>query len=150
MKIQKWNKKAPLFEGVLDPIYRDLAQCDVYYIIDKGFAVLNHDPRYHFYRKLGIAEIQDVFVFPDHRRQGIATTLIGHCESQISGDMIGISVPVSPLFGVAQRLYADLGYRPDGNGVTYNRAPVIHNTTQRVDDDLCLMLLKDLNSTRSF
>lgn len=148
MRIQKWDRRDMIFDGLLDPAYRDLESCDVYYVADKGYAVLNRKPQYGLYDRLDIPEIQDIFVGAAFRRQGIATALIGHCENlalAAEKPMIGISVPVSPQFGPAQRLYASLGYRPDGNGVTYDRQPVIHNAAYRVDDSLCLMLMKDLS-----
>ncbi len=144
MQIQKWNKQDAIFQGNLDDVYKTINHCDVYFIEGQGFAILNHAPKYAFYKRLGIPEIQDVFVLPEFRGQGIATALITHCENQISGDMVGISVPVSSKFGIAQRLYYKLGYTPDGNGVTYDREPVMHNSSAKVDDDLCLMLVKDL------
>lgn len=144
MTILKWDKQTPIFEGALDPLYASLDYCDVYYIEGKGFAVLNHAPKYSLYQRLNIPEIQDIFILPAYRQQGLATRLIQHCEMQSKADMIGISVPVSPQFGAAQKLYIKLGYVPDGNGVTYDREGVIHNAMVRVDDDLCLMLVKDL------
>ena len=144
MRILKWNKSDPIFEGFLDDIYKTIDHCDVYYLEGQGYTVLNHCPKYHLYQKLGIAEIQDVFVLPYHRGQGVATALIQYCETQCKGDMIGISVPVSPQFGVAQRLYAKLGYMPDGNGVTYDREPLKHNSSVKLDEHLCLMMVKNL------
>jgi GNAT superfamily N-acetyltransferase len=144
MKIQLWNKKDAIFEGVLDPVYLSLDHCEVYFIENKGFVVLNHDPKYLPYKKLNIPEIQDLYIMPDHRRQGWATQLINFCETQAGTYMIGISVPLSAEYGGAQRLYSQLGYFPDGNGVTYDRERVIHNAHVRVDDDLCLMMVKDL------
>jgi hypothetical protein len=47
-------------------------------------------------------------------------------------------------FGVAQRLYARLGYIPDGNGVTYDREIIAHNTSVRLDENLCMMLVKNI------
>jgi len=145
MKIDQWDKQTEIFGGHLDPVYRDLDFCEVYYIAGKGFAVLNFKPRYALYDRLNIPEIQDVFVLHDHRGQGIASALIRHCESCVhDGDMVGISVPVSPEFGAAQRLYYKLGYMPDGNGVSYNREMIMHNSSVKLDDNLCLMMVKDL------
>jgi len=110
----------------------------------KGFVVLNRDPKYPPYKKLNIPEIQDLYVMPKYRRQGVAKQLIHFCEAQAGTDTIGISVPVSAQYGGAQRLYSQLGYSPDGQGVTYNREGVIHNDYVCVDDDLCLMMVKDL------
>ena len=144
MDIKKWNKIDPLFEGCLDPVYKTLDFCDVYYAENKGYVVLNHQPVYGPYARMGVAEIQDLFVLPEFRRDGVATALIQHCEEQVETDMTGICVPVSPLFGPAQRLYFKLGYEPDGNGVTYDRAPVEHGSMVRLDDGLCLMMVKRL------
>jgi GNAT superfamily N-acetyltransferase len=144
MKIQKWDKQGDIFKGALDPIYRDLDHCDVYYVESKAFAVLNHRPKYAPYLRAGILEIQDIFVLHDYRQQGLATALINHCEAITNGDVIGISVPVSPRFGAAQRLYYKLGYMPDGNGVTYDRQMLDHNSRVQLNDDLCLMMVKEL------
>ena len=145
MEIEKWNKQDNIFDGYLEKIYLDLDRCDVFFIRDKGYAVLNHAPKYAFYKRLGIAEIQDIFTLPNMRGQGVATALIAHCEAQVEGDMVGISVPVSPQFGVAQQLYFKLGYAPDGNGVTYDREMLRHGQMVKCDDDLCMMLVKNLN-----
>jgi GNAT superfamily N-acetyltransferase len=144
MEIELWDRKTNFFKGILDDIYANLSHCEVYFIKNKGFVVLNRKPKYSLYQKLGIPEIQDVFVFPDYRRQGLATALIRFCEEKAGTDMIGISVPISHRYGGAQRLYSRLGYIPDGNGVTYNREIINHNSGVKVDDDLCLMLVKDL------
>lgn len=144
MNIQKWNKQDDIFSGVLDPVYRNLEHCDVFYVADRGFAILNYEPRYDLYRRMGIPEIQDVFVLPEARRNGVAKALIRHCEQHVKADMVGISVPVSPQFGAAQRLYYQLGYEPDGNGVTYERVALNHGDMVKLDDGLCLMMLKSL------
>ena len=144
MKIEKWTKVSLIFDGLLDPLYKNTDNCEVYFVEGKGFAVLNRQPKYSLYQRLGISEIQDVFVLHEFRGQGIATSLINHCEKMTADDMIGISVPVSPDFGVAQQLYYKLGYRPDGNGVTYDREPLTHNSTVKIDENLCLMMVKDL------
>ena len=142
MKIEKWNKVDNIFPDYLEPIYKGLDFCDVYYVAGQAFAVLNRQPQYELYNRLGIPEIQDVFVLPDFRRRGLATALIQHLEEEAGTEMVGISVPISPQFGPAQRLYIRLGFEPDGNGVTYDRKPIAHNAPVRLDDDLCLMLVK--------
>lgn len=112
-----------------------------------GYGILNWRPQYQPYRSLGIAEIQDLNVVPDFRRRGIATAVIAHCEALAKArghDAIGISFGLHGGFGAAQRLYAALGYRPDGNGVTYARQPVRFGEMRPNDDDLCLMLLKSI------
>lgn len=112
-----------------------------------GFAVLNWRPSYALYKRLGIPEIQDLNVAPDFRRRGIATALIRYCEDLARAKgcaQAGISVGLDSGYGAAQRLYVKLGYMPDGFGVTYDREPVRRGELRPVDDDLCLMLVRDL------
>jgi GNAT superfamily N-acetyltransferase len=112
-----------------------------------AYGVLNFEPKYPLYARLGIAEIQDLNVHPDFRQQGIATAMIESFE-QIAADqgdeMIGISVGLTGNYGPAQRLYCKLGYIPDGNGITADRVSVVPGQTVCADDDLCLMLLKQI------
>lgn len=112
-----------------------------------GFGVLNFEPRYSLYKKLGIPEIQDLNVIPEMRQQGIATALIKTFENltrENGIEHIGISVGLNKGYGPAQRLYAKLGYIPDGNGVTYDRQPIDAAHAYPVDDELCLMMLKEI------
>ncbi len=114
---------------------------------DAAFCFYNKNPKYSPFRKLGIPEIQGLFVHPDYRRQGIAKALITFCEAlarEEGRDMIGISVGLLSIFGGAQKLYISMGYEPDGQGLVYDRAPVFYGETRIVDNDLCLMLLKSL------
>jgi ribosomal protein S18 acetylase RimI-like enzyme len=112
-----------------------------------GFGILNFEPKYQLYKKLELPEIQDLNVIPEARGQGIATELIFAFESLAidqGANGVGISVGLTKDYGPAQRLYCKLGYQPDGYGVTYDRAPVKAGVSYPVDDDLCLMMVKDL------
>ncbi len=112
-----------------------------------AFCLYNRSPRYPFYRKLGIPEIQDLNVAPAYRRRGIATMLIQQCEDlarEEGRDHIGISVGLTKDYGPAQILYAKMGYIADGNGVTYERDYVMPHKSYPMDDDLALMLVKEL------
>jgi len=112
-----------------------------------GFCLLNWAPRYTLYRTLEIPEIQDLNVMPAYRRQGVATALIKWCEGLANAKnktMIGIGVGLTRPYGPAQILYAQLGFKPDGYGVTYDREAVEPFRLYRMDDDLSLMLIKDL------
>jgi ribosomal protein S18 acetylase RimI-like enzyme len=115
--------------------------------VDAGYCVLNWDPKYTLFRKLALPEIQDINVLHEFRRMGLASSMIAYCEDLARArgiEHMGISVSVSGKFAPAQRLYAKLGYIPDGGGVTYDRKPVTHGEFRPVDDQLCLMLLKAL------
>lgn len=112
-----------------------------------GHCILNWVPRYSLFKKLGVPEIQDLNVLPEYRRQGIGGALIAFCEEQArarGGDMTGIGVGMDASFGAAQRLYVKMGYVPDGCGVTYDRKQVGTGEFKPVDDQLCLMMMKDL------
>ncbi|MCB1556323.1 MAG: GNAT family N-acetyltransferase [Alphaproteobacteria bacterium] len=112
-----------------------------------GYGILNHAPRYALYKRLGMPEIQNLYVHPDWRGRGVAGALMDYCEAQVrgaGGAMIGVSVGLTKEYGPAQRLYVKRGYVPDGYGVTRDREPVPVGAVIPVDDDLCLMLVKDL------
>lgn len=114
---------------------------------DAGYGMLNWKPQYALYRRLDIPETQDLNVIPAVRRCGVATALIRHCEGEARArgkTQMGISVGLYADYGPAQRLYVKLGYVPDGGGVTYDRQPVRPGEIRPVDDDLCLMMVKDL------
>lgn len=114
---------------------------------DIGFGVLNFEPKYSVYRKLNIPEIQDMNVVPEARQQGAANALLTAFED-IAGDhgaeQVAISVGLSKDYGPAQRIYVKNGYIPDGYGVTYDREYVDKGASYPIDDDLCLMMIKDI------
>lgn len=112
-----------------------------------GYVFLNMHPRYQMFRRLGIPEIQDLYVTSAARRQGVGAALVQFCEERARArdvTQMGIAVGLHAGFGAAQRLYARLGYVPDGAGVMYDRAPVHVGDMRIIDDDLTLMLVKDL------
>lgn len=112
-----------------------------------AFCFYNKKPKYAPFLRLGVPEIQGLFVRADLRRRGIARALIEHCEAHALSegcDLIGISVAVVGTFGAAQRLYISMGYEPDAQGVVYDRQPVSLGETRIIDNELCLMLIKTL------
>lgn len=114
-----------------------------------GYCILNWQPKYAFFKKMGFPEIQDLNVYPKQRRQGIATVMIAHCENRAHEkglEYMGIAVGVHSGFGPAQILYANLGYIPDGNGATYDRQLLAFGEFRPIDDDLCLMMVKKLEN----
>lgn len=114
---------------------------------DAGYCMLSWAPKYGFYRAHGCPEIQDLNVLPSFRQKGIASAMIAYCEglaAQKNIQYMGISVGLAASYGAAQRLYVKLGYVPDGYGVTYDRQTVSFGEIRPVDDELCLMMLKDL------
>ena len=114
---------------------------------DAGYGMLNWHPQYSLYRRLEIPEIQDINVLPAFRRRGLATALIRHCEEQARArgcTQMGIAVGLYADYGAAQRLYVRLGYVPDGFGITYDRETVRAGDFRPVDDNLCLMMVRDI------
>ena len=114
---------------------------------DVGFCILNWTPKYGLFKKLDVPEVQDLNVLYSQRRQGFATQMIYYCEGlarERGKEYMGIGVSVSSGFGPAQRLYTKLGYVPDGNGVSYDRKLTTPGEFRPLDDQLCLMMLKEL------
>lgn len=112
-----------------------------------GYVQLNFRPLYQPFRRLEIAEVQDLNVIPSARNRGIGTALVDLCEDAArvrGGGEIGISVGVIPSYGAAQRLYTARGYRPDGAGLCYDDVPVRIGSLVAVDDLLTLKLVKVL------
>jgi GNAT superfamily N-acetyltransferase len=112
-----------------------------------GYIVYNRRPKYAMFRKLGIAELQDLIVHPDYRRQGVGRMMIKHCEDLArdeGAEHVGIGVGLDPSYGAAQQLYVRMGYVPDGNGVSYDRMPVGKGEMRPIDDDLSLLMVKGL------
>lgn len=112
-----------------------------------GYVILNFHPRYQPFRRLGIPEVQDLYVHPDARRQGMGEILVKACEDEARTrdcTQMGMAVGLHAGFGAAQRLYVRMGYVPDGAGVMYDRDAVHVGDMRIIDDDLTLMMVKDL------
>jgi len=115
--------------------------------VDVGYGMLAWEPKYVFFRKLNIPEIQDLNVLHDYRRRGVASAMIEHCEGlarKAGKEHMGIGVGMDASYGAAQQLYVRRGYVPDGNGLTYDRKPIAHGELRPIDDDISLMLVKAL------
>jgi GNAT superfamily N-acetyltransferase len=112
-----------------------------------GYGTLLWQSCYAAFREADIPEINNVVVAAEVRRQGVATRMIHYleqCARQAGKSAIGIGVGLYADYGPAQRLYVDLGFRPDGRGITYNHETVHPGSTVRADDELVLWLTKPL------
>ena len=112
-----------------------------------GYAYLNWHSQYPRFRTRQIPEISDLRVADRHRRLGVATAMIAHFEGvarQAGCGAIGMGVGMYGAYGPAQRLYAKLGFVPDGYGLTYGNADVQPGAMVTVDDSLLLWLVRDL------
>ena len=114
---------------------------------DIAYGLINWLPKYKYYQANKIPEIQDLNVLQTFRRQGVATQMIHFCEDIVKKrghKHIGISVGLTADYGPAQRIYSKMGYIPDGHGVAYDRESIKNGEFRPIDDNLCLMMVKDL------
>ncbi len=112
-----------------------------------GFILINFKPRYTPFSRLKIPEIQGLSVHKDSRGQGIGKALVLAAENYVLKKglaVIGLGVGLSSFYGPAQCLYVSMGYKPDGNGLTYDSHPIPQGNSVLNDDDLCLMMIKQL------
>lgn len=112
-----------------------------------GFVLINFKPRYVPFARLKIPEVQGLTVHPDSRGQGIAKALMMAAERYVLEKglaVIGLGVGLSSFYGPAQCLYISMGYKPDGNGIVYDANPIPQGNSIINDDDLCLMMIKEL------
>jgi GNAT superfamily N-acetyltransferase len=95
----------------------------------------------------GIPQVHQVSVAGPAWRQGVATELLAAAE-QLARDRgvttHGITVGLTDGYGPAQRLYAKLGYLPNGRGACRGREPLPYGTQISLDDEIILWLTKDL------
>ena len=114
-----------------------------------GYVNLLFQSDYPDFKEKKIPEINDLYVVPRHRKNGIGKRLLDTCEkyAKESGyQSIGLGVGLYKDYGSAQRLYTTNGYVLDGNGLLYGNAPVSPGTSVFVDDDLLLYLVKDIQN----
>lgn len=112
-----------------------------------GYGSLLRKPECALFAQKNIPEINAIWIDENHRRQGLGKALIKWLEdlaSQEGYDQIGIGVGLYRDYGPAQKLYFQLGYAPDGNGITYKGQATIPGQTYPLDDDLILWLEKSL------
>jgi len=96
--------------------------------------------------KLGVPEIQDVFVVPAYRRRGIATALTPAAEREAAAQgHARISLGHSIANDAARRLYERLGYRNAGLDPERVQGTVLMRGHRVEVDDTLIHLVKDLD-----
>ena len=123
------------------------------YLLEKqdqiiGYANLLHLSEYQDFKNAGIPEINDVWISEEWRNKGLGKKFILYLEGVARAEgykQIGLGVGLYKDYGPAQKLYINLGYMPDGNGITYKTIPVTPGEGYPVDDDLILWLTKSLD-----
>lgn len=144
-----WNRREEHWSNVLEQIASGERATLVAMREDRvvGYGSLVWRSRYPGFADAGIAEVHDLATDRRERGKGIATSLIGALEDLARArghTMVGLGVGLYRDYGAAQRLYARLGYAPDGNGVTGHHQPVAPGASASIDDDLLLWLTKRL------
>lgn len=111
-----------------------------------GCCHLLFDSQYPFFRDDNIPEINDLNVFPEYRRNKIASRLFDELESIASrtSNYIGLGVGLYEDYGNAQKMYVKRGYVMDGRGFAYKNIQVQPGQSVMVDDDLLIYLIKEL------
>jgi GNAT superfamily N-acetyltransferase len=95
--------------------------------------------------KLGVPEIQDVYVLPEHRRRGVASALDRAAE-QLAAERgrprisLGCGVDNAP----AHRLYERLGYTDAGLPPEHVRGTIVIRGKPVEIDDTLIYLVKDV------
>ena len=128
-----------------DGIRRPLVAVEAGAIV--GYVGLLWRSHYPPFADAGVPEVSDMVVATAWRRRGLGGQMIAECERRaraVGCKTMGIGVGLYADYGAAQRLYARLGYVPDGRGVSYNNAPTVPGQSYRLDDDLILFLTKPL------
>ncbi|CAM3949523.1 GNAT family N-acetyltransferase [Cohnella lubricantis] len=101
---------------------------------------------YPNFNRDNIPEINDLNVFPEFRRKGIASKMLDEIERIASkrSRFIGLAVGLYKDYGNAQIMYNKRGYVMDGKGIFYKNNEVKPGEQVTVDDDLLLYLIKGL------
>ncbi|WP_096435203.1 GNAT family N-acetyltransferase [Alteribacter populi] len=103
---------------------------------------------YLYFKEQQIPEINDLIVFPEFRRNGIATRMMDELERIAAKhhNTVGLGVGLYKDYSSALKLYINRGYMPDQQGVTYKNRTVKPGTTVQVDDHLLLYFVRELSS----
>lgn len=117
-----------------------------------GYGSLLKDSKYPSFKSIGIPEIHDVWISEEVRGHGFGKQLICHLERLAQKEnyqSIGLGVGLYKDYGRAQRLYIQLGYFPDGEGVTYQYQTTTPGNSYPLDDDFVIWLKKKLPTVSS-
>lgn len=144
-----WEKPRSIYERYIEEQNTNLRTVFIAKMAEKfcGYVTIKWKSDYQPFNLNNVPEISDLNVLPEFRKKGIGSALIQHCESTAmkrGHAEIGLGVGMTLDYGSAQRLYVQLGYMPDGNGLHYNYKAVNYSETVTVDDDLILYFKKQL------
>jgi ribosomal protein S18 acetylase RimI-like enzyme len=112
-----------------------------------GYGSLLKNSKYLNFKSCGIPEIHDVWISEEYRSNGFGKQLICHLEwlaRKEEYQTVGIGIGLYKDYRRAQRLYIQLGYIPDGEGVTYQYQAATPGSSYPLNDDLVIWLKKEL------
>lgn len=112
-----------------------------------GYASIVWQSGYAYFAEKGIPEINDLSVSAEFRERGFGRKIVAYLEQHVAKTgrkTVGLGVGLYADYGSAQRLYAKMGYIPDGLGISYSDEPVAPGGIIPIDDEACLYLTKDL------
>ncbi|WP_051366763.1 GNAT family N-acetyltransferase [Hamadaea tsunoensis] len=111
-----------------------------------GYVTVLWRSRYAPFRERDVPEIADLNVLDGFRRRGIGNALLDAAEAAIGerGPTSGLGVGLYADYAAAHRIYLARGYRPDGLGVAYAHVTAEPGQSVRVDDDLNLMMTREV------
>jgi GNAT superfamily N-acetyltransferase len=110
-----------------------------------GYGSLLRKSECPHFASANIPEINAIWIDEPYRRQGLGKALIEWLEElamQEGYRRIGIGVGLYRDYGPAQQLYVQLGYIPDGTGITYKGQSTVPGQSYPLDDDFLLWLVK--------
>lgn len=144
-----WNKPLSLFVRYSDEHLSGIRHVLVAEVGETiaGYVTLIWESSYTGFSEVGMPEISDLNVLPEHRRRGIGNTLLDAIERVAASRsaVVGLGVGLYADYGAAQRIYIRRGYNVDGHGIVCAGTPVPAGSSIRIDDDATLMLTRSLD-----
>lgn len=140
--IQKWQKYYEEHQNQIRKVFLVENENEII-----GYGSLLTTLDYSYFKEAAIPEINDVWISENFRKKGFGKQLILHIENEARKRgyrEIGLGVGLYADYGIAQKLYFKLGYKPNGKGITYKTISVVPGEKYPVDDDLILWLTKNL------
>lgn len=109
-----------------------------------GYVTILWESDHPYFQERHIPEIKDLNVFPAERGQGFGKALLQAAEKCVfeRSKIVGLGVGLTRDYAVAQILYVQQGYIPNGEGATSYHAPIQYGESCQIDDDLVLWMVK--------
>ncbi len=144
-----WSKPRNIYEAYLKEQSDGIRSVIIAKENDKfcAYVTIKWKSDYSLFSHNNIPEISDLNVLPPFRKHGIGTSLINACQimaKERGYTKIGLGFGMTADYGHAQRLYVQLGYIPDGQGLHYRNKPLNYGEQAVVDDNLVIYLTKSL------